>query len=273
MQATTGTPLSDESDPAAGQTGDRRRSLLEVWVGVAVLAYVLDQVTKWWAQRNLTVGVPRPLVGDLATARPHAQRRRRVQRRDRLHRLPHRRRARRRGRLSAARRAGSAAPAGRWRSGSCSAEPSAMSPTGWSGRRARCAATWSTSCSSRTGRSSTSLTPPSASPPCIVVVLSVRGIRFDGSRDGLSTAVTAPNRHPSRDGARAGCAGSASTSLSPACSVSRARWPRSWSPGDRCCSTARSRPSPSGSSRAAGSRSPCRTGAAPGRSCRRPPPD
>jgi signal peptidase II len=65
MQATTGTPLSDESEPAAGRTGGRRRPLLKVWVGVAVLAYVLDQLTKWWAQHSLTVGVPRPLVGDL----------------------------------------------------------------------------------------------------------------------------------------------------------------------------------------------------------------
>jgi signal peptidase II len=65
MQATTGTPLSDESDPATGLTGSRRHSLLRVWAGVALVAYVLDQVTKWWAQHSLTVGVPRPLVGDL----------------------------------------------------------------------------------------------------------------------------------------------------------------------------------------------------------------
>ncbi len=65
MQATTGTPLSEESDPAPGQIGDRGRPLLKVWLGVAVVAYLLDQVTKWWAQRSLTPGVPRSLVGDL----------------------------------------------------------------------------------------------------------------------------------------------------------------------------------------------------------------
>ena len=65
MQATTGTPLSDESDPATAETGSRRRPLLWVWLGVAVTAYVLDQVTKWWAQRTLTEGEPRSLVGDL----------------------------------------------------------------------------------------------------------------------------------------------------------------------------------------------------------------
>lgn len=65
MQATTGTPLSDESDPASRSNGGRRRPLLGVWLGVAVVAYTLDQVTKWWAQHSLTEGVPRPLVGDV----------------------------------------------------------------------------------------------------------------------------------------------------------------------------------------------------------------
>jgi signal peptidase II len=65
MQATTGTPLSDESDPARGVPELRRRRLLRVWLLVATVAYALDQLTKWWAQRSLTEGVPRPLVGDL----------------------------------------------------------------------------------------------------------------------------------------------------------------------------------------------------------------
>jgi signal peptidase II len=64
MQAKTGTPLSEQSDPAPGQARSRR-PLLGIWLGVAITAYVLDQVTKWWAQHTLTVGVPRSLVGDL----------------------------------------------------------------------------------------------------------------------------------------------------------------------------------------------------------------
>jgi len=65
MQATTGTPLN-EADPTPEATDRRRRhGLLRLWVGVALVAYLLDQVTKWWAQHSLTVGVPRPLVGDL----------------------------------------------------------------------------------------------------------------------------------------------------------------------------------------------------------------
>lgn len=70
MQATTGAPLSDEADQGPGrQNGGHRRPhggrLLAVWAGVALLAYVLDQATKWWAERQLTVGVPRQVVGDL----------------------------------------------------------------------------------------------------------------------------------------------------------------------------------------------------------------
>jgi signal peptidase II len=65
MQATTGTPLSDESEPAGGVPELRRHRLLRVWLLVATVAYVLDQLTKWWAQRSLTEGVPRPLVGHL----------------------------------------------------------------------------------------------------------------------------------------------------------------------------------------------------------------
>jgi len=65
MQATTGTPLTDEADPAPGRPGGSDRRLLVVLTAVALVAYLLDQVTKWWAQRSLVVGVPRPLIGDL----------------------------------------------------------------------------------------------------------------------------------------------------------------------------------------------------------------
>jgi signal peptidase II len=65
MQATTGTPLSDEADSAPDSTGGRRGRLLLVWASVAGVAYVLDQLTKWWAQHSLTEGVPKPLLGDL----------------------------------------------------------------------------------------------------------------------------------------------------------------------------------------------------------------
>jgi signal peptidase II len=65
MQATPGTPLTDEADRSGGLPDGRRRHLLGVWAGVALAAYGLDQLTKWWAQHSLTVGVPRPLVGDM----------------------------------------------------------------------------------------------------------------------------------------------------------------------------------------------------------------
>lgn len=70
MQATTGTPLSDEADQGPGhRDGGHRRPLggrhLAVWACVALVAYLLDQVTKWWAESQLTTGVPRQVVGDL----------------------------------------------------------------------------------------------------------------------------------------------------------------------------------------------------------------
>jgi signal peptidase II len=65
MQATTGTPLSDHADSARDSDRGRQSRLLLLWASVASLAYVLDQLTKWWAQHSLTEGVPKSLVGDL----------------------------------------------------------------------------------------------------------------------------------------------------------------------------------------------------------------
>ncbi|MDX6297777.1 MAG: signal peptidase [Nocardioidaceae bacterium] len=61
MQATTGTPLSDV---ASGPPAHRRpRRHLGLWAAVATVAYLLDQVTKWWAQNHLTTGEPRQVAG------------------------------------------------------------------------------------------------------------------------------------------------------------------------------------------------------------------
>jgi signal peptidase II len=38
---------------------------MAVWAGVAVAAYTLDQATKWWAEHSLTEGRPRDVVGSV----------------------------------------------------------------------------------------------------------------------------------------------------------------------------------------------------------------
>jgi signal peptidase II len=65
MQATTGTPLSDEADSAPGHAAAWSHRIVGLWAVVAVVAYLVDQVTKWWAEHSLTVGRPRPVLGDL----------------------------------------------------------------------------------------------------------------------------------------------------------------------------------------------------------------
>ncbi len=62
MQTTPGAPLSDTSRPS---TRVSSRRTLAVWAGVAVTAYMLDQVTKWWAEHSLTEGQPKDVVGSL----------------------------------------------------------------------------------------------------------------------------------------------------------------------------------------------------------------
>lgn len=61
MQTTTGTPLSHR----ALATRPRSRWPAVLLAAVVVVAYTLDQVTKWWAQRDLTVGEPRHLIGSV----------------------------------------------------------------------------------------------------------------------------------------------------------------------------------------------------------------
>ncbi len=66
MQTTRGTPLID-----ATTAGDPppRRSRLRVWVAVASIVYLLDQASKWWAERALSNGRPHEVVGDLLQLR------------------------------------------------------------------------------------------------------------------------------------------------------------------------------------------------------------
>jgi signal peptidase II len=61
MQTTPGTPLTaQESAPA--RSG---RPVIGLWLSIVVAVYALDQVTKWWAERELADGRSRPLIGDL----------------------------------------------------------------------------------------------------------------------------------------------------------------------------------------------------------------
>ena len=71
--------------------------------------------------------------------------------------------------------AGCGAPAGRWRSASCSPASWATSPTGCSASPRPCAATSSTSCGCRTCRSSTSPTSASTSRPACIILQALRG--------------------------------------------------------------------------------------------------
>jgi signal peptidase II len=59
MQATTRTPLTD-SHPAGSP---RRTAAVGLWAVVALAVFALDQGSKAWAERTLTDGVPRPLLG------------------------------------------------------------------------------------------------------------------------------------------------------------------------------------------------------------------
>lgn len=61
MQTTTGTPLSNGFATA----GARSRRPVVLLAAVAVIAYTLDQATKWWAQHALTLGQPRHLLGSV----------------------------------------------------------------------------------------------------------------------------------------------------------------------------------------------------------------
>ncbi|MGH3470971.1 MAG: signal peptidase II [Nocardioidaceae bacterium] len=59
MQTTAGTSLTDHTDGAS--PAPRRKIVL--WGAVAVVAYAADQASKWWATHHLTEGVPHQLIG------------------------------------------------------------------------------------------------------------------------------------------------------------------------------------------------------------------
>ena len=62
MQTTPGTSLTDA--PTADPAPTRHHRVL-LWAAVAACAYLLDQATKYWAQRNLDDEQPKQVVGDL----------------------------------------------------------------------------------------------------------------------------------------------------------------------------------------------------------------
>ena len=64
MQATSGTSLTSQ----AAATPARPRRLF-LWSSAALATYALDQATKAWAERSLTPGVARPLIGDVLQLR------------------------------------------------------------------------------------------------------------------------------------------------------------------------------------------------------------
>lgn len=59
MQAEAGTPLTSDHPP---RTAPRRTGLA---LGLALVWIVLDQLTKWWAETGLTQGEPVQVIGDL----------------------------------------------------------------------------------------------------------------------------------------------------------------------------------------------------------------
>ena len=61
MQAEIGAPLSDGM--VARRRSTSRRPLV-LWMAVALLSYAADQVSKAWAEQSLTVGAPRSIAGD-----------------------------------------------------------------------------------------------------------------------------------------------------------------------------------------------------------------
>lgn len=60
MQATSGTPLTGSARPRR-----RVRAEIVVFAAVALVAYLLDQGSKWWAESALADGQPREVIGEL----------------------------------------------------------------------------------------------------------------------------------------------------------------------------------------------------------------
>jgi signal peptidase II len=65
MQTTTGTSLSDETTASTPAPERRHHHRILLWAGVATFAYVLDQGTKYWAQRSLDSNAPTSVIGDV----------------------------------------------------------------------------------------------------------------------------------------------------------------------------------------------------------------
>lgn len=61
MQTTPGTPLTAHNS----RSSPAHKPVLGLWLMVVTLVYALDQVTKAWAERALADGEPRDLIGDL----------------------------------------------------------------------------------------------------------------------------------------------------------------------------------------------------------------
>ncbi len=59
------TPRASLIDATRAADASARRSRLRVWVAVASVIYLLDQSSKWWAERSLSNGRPREVLGDL----------------------------------------------------------------------------------------------------------------------------------------------------------------------------------------------------------------
>ncbi len=59
MQTTPGTSLSDDATPS---TAAARNHRITLWAVVAVATFLLDQGTKWWAQRALSDQRPRDVI-------------------------------------------------------------------------------------------------------------------------------------------------------------------------------------------------------------------
>jgi signal peptidase II len=65
MQTTPGAPLTaQETTPTPVRT-----PVIGLWLAVVLGVYALDQFTKWWAERSLVEGQPRALIGDLLQLR------------------------------------------------------------------------------------------------------------------------------------------------------------------------------------------------------------
>jgi signal peptidase II len=62
MQTTPGTSLSNETTPS---TPSGRNHRITLWAAVAAVVFLLDQATKWWAQRALADQRPRHVIDGL----------------------------------------------------------------------------------------------------------------------------------------------------------------------------------------------------------------